>query len=202
MVEFRAGDLTPGTTEMADRIARPFDLWRTTGVIAEGCSMFVIEPESSSRRGYSYISGYGFANDDQELCKGMFQAAKIALAQAALHPTNVEVLSAWAPGHKLVDLGEAKEMIRLFGSHLSEVAAGSIKGAIGSPLGAAPAIQVAAAALAQSFGALPPTVNWEYLDPACPLNLSNRIREIKHAITLVNSHGLGGVNSAIVLERC
>lgn len=202
MVEFRAGDLTPSTTEMPGRIARPFDLWRTTGVIAEGCSMFILEPESSSRRGYSYIHGYGFANDDVELCDGMLHAATIALAQAYLRPDAVDVVSAWAPGHKLVDLGEAKGMRDLFGSRLPEVATSSIKGVIGSPLGAAPAIQVAAAALAQRDGVLPPTVNWEYPDPECPLNLSNRVRAIDHSITLVNSHGLGGVNSAIILERC
>ena len=202
MVEFRAGDLTPATSELAHRIARPFDLWRTTGVISEGCAMFVVEPETSKRRGYSYIRGYGFANDDGQLCEGMGEAAKIALGHACLRPKEVDVICAWAPGHKLVDLGEAKEMRKLFGHSLADVAVSSIKGAIGSPLGAAPAIQVAAAALGQRFGSVPPTVNWEYPDLDCPLNLCNRARAIDHSVTLVNSHGLGGVNSAMVLEQC
>jgi 3-oxoacyl-[acyl-carrier-protein] synthase II len=52
LLELRAAGLTPSTTEMPGRIARPFDLWRTTGVVSEGASMFVIEPETSPRRGY------------------------------------------------------------------------------------------------------------------------------------------------------
>lgn len=202
MVEFRAGGLTPSSEEMPERVARPFDLWRTTGVIAEGCSMLVLEPESSPRKGYSYVTGYGFANDNGELCEGMFDAARIAMAQACIRPFEVEALAAWGPGHRLVDFGEAKAMQRLFGDRLKDIAAGSIKGSIGSALGAAPALQVSVAALSQKFGMLPPTVNWEYPDPGCPLNLSGCTRVIDHRFTLVNAHGLGAVNGAMVLERC
>ena len=54
----------------------------------------------------------------------------------------------------------------------------SIKGAIGNPLGAAAAIQVAAAPWGSASGLIPPTVNWDFPDPACPLNLSNRSRHL------------------------
>jgi 3-oxoacyl-(acyl-carrier-protein) synthase len=203
LIELRAAELTPATTERPGQQARPFDLWRTTGVVGEGCSMFVLEPETSQRPGYSFVSGYGFANDkDDDLCGGMVEASKIAMGQAGVRTNDIEVLSAWGPGHKLVDAAEARAMTRLFGSTLRDLAAVSIKGSIGTPLGAAPAIQVAAAAMGQKFGAIPPTVNWEYPDPACPFNLSNRARIVSHRITLVNSHGLGAVNSGMVLERC
>ena len=203
LIELRAAELTPATTDLSGRIARPFDLWRTTGVVGEGCCMLVIEPESSPRSGYSYISGYGFANDEADkLCDGMVEAGKIAMAQSGVRPVDIEVLSAWGPGHKLVDSAEVRAMETLFGPELSDIAVVSIKGAIGTPLGAAPAIQVAAAALAQRFGTIPPTVNWEHPDPECRLNLSRGIRTIPHRRTLINSHGLGAVNSSIVLERC
>lgn len=203
LIELRAAELTPATTDMSGRMARPFDLWRTTGVVAEGACMFVIEPEGSARAGYGYLSGYGFANDpDGELCAGMVDAGKIAMAQAGIRPADIEVLSAWGPGHKLVDSAEARAMTALFGRDLPEIAVGSIKGAIGTPLGAAPAIQIAAAALGLRHGVIPPTVNWEHPDPDCCLNLSNRARRIAHRRTLINSHGLGAVNSCVVMERC
>jgi 3-oxoacyl-[acyl-carrier-protein] synthase II len=203
LVELRAADLTPSTTDLFGRQARPFDLWRTTGVVGEGCSMFLIEPESSPRAGYSYIAGYGFANDEaNQLCEGMAAAGRLAVAQARMHLAKIDVINAWGPGHKLVDRGEARAMDKLFGPELKHIAAVSIKGAIGTPLGAAPAIQVASALLGQRFGIIPPTVNWEYADPVCPFNLSNRARSLPHDVTLVNSHGFGGVNSSIVLERC
>jgi 3-oxoacyl-[acyl-carrier-protein] synthase II len=203
ILELRAAGLTPPTTEMADRICRPFDLWRTTGVISEGACMVVLEPESSPRPGYSWVAGYGFANDQgHDMCSGMVEATRRALADASLRAYNIESINAWGPGHRIVDRGEAVAMQRIFGPLLAQIPAVSIKGAIGSPVAAAPAIQVAAAVLAQRFSILPPTVNWEYPDPGCPLNLSNASRSIAHDVTLVNAHALGGLNSAVILQRC
>lgn len=203
LLELRAAGLTPPTTEMPDRICRPFDLWRTTGVISEGACMVVLEPEESVRTGYSWIAGYGFANDEgHNMCSGMFEATRRALGDASLRPRDVDAINAWGPGHKIVDLGEALAMQKVFGTYLAEIPVVSIKGAIGSAVAAAPAIQVATAALAQRYGVMPPTVNWEYPDPCCALNLSRRFREIQHGVTLVNAHGLGGLNSALILSRC
>ena len=203
LLELRAAGLTPPTDEMPERLDRPFDLWRTTGVISEGACMFVVEPETSPRAGYGYISGYAFASDrGDDLCSGLAVASRLALADARMRPSQVDVLNAWGPGHKLVDAGESRAMAGVFSRRLSEIPAVSIKGAIGNPLAGAPAIQVAAAVLGQRFGVIPPTVNWEYPDPACPLNLSSRSRSVAHAVTMVNAHGMAGVNSSLILERC
>ena len=203
LLEFRAAGLTPSTGEMAERLARPFDLWRTTGVVSEGACMFVIEPETSPRPGYSFISGYGYANDERgDLCGGMAVAARLAIAQARIRPAQIDAIHAWGPGHKLIDEAETRAMASVFQSALSELPAVSIKGAIGSALGAAPAIQAASAALALRFGILPPTVNWTTRDPACDLNLSNQSRLIVHERALLNAHGVANVNSALILERC
>jgi 3-oxoacyl-(acyl-carrier-protein) synthase len=203
LLELKAGGWTPASTELPGRMARPFDLWRTTGVVSEGACMFVIEPEDSPRPGYSYIDGYAFVSDEgDELCGGLAEAARFALAEARTKPMQVDVINAWGPGHPAVDAGEARAMIRVFGPALGEIPTVSIKGSIGTPLGAAPAIQIAVAALGHRHQRIPPTVNWEYPDPECPFNLSNQARDVAHERTLVNAHGLGGVNSAMVLRRC
>lgn len=203
LLELRAAGLTPTTAEMPERLARPFDLWRTTGVVSEGACMFVLEPECSPRPGYSFVTGYAFANDEPDnLCGGIATAAKLAIAGAKLRPAQIEAISAWAPGHKLIDEGEAHALVHVFGSNLPSIPVVSIKGAIGSALGAAPAIQVGAAALAQHFGIIPPTVNWTRPDPACRLNLRTQPCTVPHASTLVNAHGVGSVNACLILERC
>jgi 3-oxoacyl-(acyl-carrier-protein) synthase len=203
LLEFRAAGLTPETEDMSARIARPFDMWRTTGVISEGACLFVIEPESSSRRGYSMITGYAFANDSNgDLCGGLESSTRRAMADAGVRVASVDAISAWGPGHRLIDAGEARAMKRIFSTALSEVPSFSIKGAIGSPMGAAGPIQIAATALGQSSGIIPPTVNWEYPDPECPLNLARSARVVQHSTTLINAHGLAGVNSSMILERC
>jgi len=203
LVELRSVGMTPETTENADRQDRPFDLWRTTGVVSEGACMFVIEPESSPRPGYSFVTGYAYANDlPGELCGGMAEAMKMAIADAGIKVEQVDAINAWGPGHRLIDAAEAAQLQKLFGSNLARVPAVSIKGAIGNPLGAAPAIQVAASALAQRHALIPPTVNWLHPDPSCPLHLSARPQAIAHDVTLVNAHGLSGVNSSVILSRC
>ncbi len=203
LVELRAAELTPATTEMPERLARPFDLWRTTGVVSEGACMFVLEPETSPRNGYSYVAGYAFATDEaDDICSGMVMSARLAAAEARIRPGEIEAICAWGPGHKQVDAGEARAMGRLFGAGLAEIPAVSIQGAVGTTLGATPAIQMAATAMAQRTGVIPPTVNWRHPDPACPLNLSGRARTLPHERTLINSHGAGGVNASLILERC
>lgn len=203
ILELRAAGLTPTTTEMSDRVARPFDLWRTTGVVSEGACMIVLEADESPRPAYAYVDGYAFANDEaSDLCGGLVTAARIAMAEGGIRPTQVEAINAWGPGHKLIDRGEADAMRRIFGEEASAIPVVSIKGAIGNALGATPAIQVATAALGQWHSCLPPTVNWQYPDPDCPLNLSAKPRFTEHGVTLVNAHGVGAVNSCMVIQRC
>lgn len=203
LLVFRMAELTPSTNEMSQGSARPFDLWRTTGVISEGACIFVVEPESSPRKGYCIVSGYGFASDRiDEHCSGLELAARIALAEAGVRPCEIDAINAWGPGHKLIDQAEYEAMEAIFGDCLPDIPVVSVKGSVGVALGAAGPIQTAAAALAQSMGVLPPTVNWTYPDPDCPFNLSAAARPIKHGRTLVNSHGLGGANACLVLDRC
>lgn len=203
LLELRSAGLTPATHHTPAKLARPFDLWRTTGVVSEGACMFVIEPENSTRAGYSFVTGYAFSNDEANgLCSGLIASGRLAMAEARIRAHEVEAISAWGPGHRLIDEAEAYAMNGLFGRLLSVIPVSSIKGAIGSPLGAAPAIQIGAAALSQRHSMLPPTINWEFPDPSCPLVLSNRIRSYEHRLTLINSHGVGSVNSSIILQRC
>ena len=203
LLELRAAGLTPPTTERADQLARPFDLWRTTGVVSEGACMFVLEVETSPRPGYAMVGGYSYANDERgDLCGGLAEAARLAFAAAGMKPQEVDALNAWGPGHRIIDAAEASTMRRLLGNRLAEIPALSIKGAVGSALGAAPAIQLAAAAIALRDQALPPTVNWSRPDPGCALNLSNTPQFVNHDSTLINSHGVGNVNSCMVLQRC
>jgi 3-oxoacyl-[acyl-carrier-protein] synthase II len=88
----------------------------------------------------------------------------------------------------------------MFGARLPEIATVSLKGAIGNPLGAAGAIQVASAALTFRTGVVPPTVNWETPDPDCALNLSNQPRHLLPRTALVNAHGLSGSNATLIIE--
>lgn len=202
MLTFNAAELSPSGQEHPERSCRPFDLWRSTGVLGEGAAMLVLEPEESPRPPLAWISGYGYANDDDgQTSSGLFDAARDAIANARLQPSDIDYVNAWAPGHRLIDAQEASILRRIFGDHLKHVAVASLKGAIGTALAASGAIQAASVVLSFCRGVLPPTVNWETPDPNCPLNLSSRPRFMESRIAMVNSHGLSGSNAVLILEK-
>lgn len=202
LLELGMAELAPSNAESPQNICRPFDLWRTTGVFGEGACMVLLEPESSPRSAYAYVTGYDTANDGTAyIGSGWLGSMQMALANARRRPDEIDFVSAWGPGHREIDMREAQALCRLFGSPVPNVPVSSIKGAIGSPMAAAGAIQVASTALAMQRNLIPPTVNWQTPDPACPLNLSAAPRHIQANIALVSGHGISGSNSSMVLER-
>ena len=202
MLELKMAGLAPGNPEFPGRQCRPFDLWRTTGVMGEGACVLVLEPEASPRPGYAFIDGYAFASDPLESPgAGLFNAISWALANGGMRNTQIECISAWGPGHKIIDRAEVLALDAVFEGDLKGIPIASIKGAIGNPLGAAGAIQVGCAALSLQRSIVPPTVNWEYPDPECRLNLASRARFLPHRSTLVNTHGLSGTNACLVMTR-
>ena len=92
-------------------------------------------------------------------------------------------------------------MQKAYGNHLGNIPVSSLKGAIGTALGASGPIQSASTVLSIFHGVLPPTVNWETPDPNCLLNLANQPRRVQVGVAVVNAHGLSGSNSALVIEK-
>jgi len=201
LVEFNAAELSPTNDEDVERSCRPFDLWRSTGVLGEGAAIMLLEPEESPRPAYAWVTGYGYASDAHKLAgEGIADAALIALANARRRPSEVDYICAWAPGHRAIDANEASAMRRVFGERLPEIPATSIKGSVGTALAGSGAIQVASTALSIRHGVIPPTVNWETPDPQCPLNLSAKPRYLRPTIAMVNAHGLSGSNAVVIVE--
>lgn len=202
MFELKQAGLSPGNPTAPESQCRPFDLWRTTGVIGEGACVMVLEPEESPRPALGYICGYSYASDPaNDPGIGLAHAIKMAMANAGVGPQEIDAINAWGPGHRIVDAAEAKAIRRVFGEACANIPAFSIKGAIGNPLGAAGAIQVAASILGFGDGVIPPTVNWARPDPECLLGLCSTKRFVATNTVLVNTHGLSGTNACLVLKR-
>jgi 3-oxoacyl-(acyl-carrier-protein) synthase len=203
MYELKMAGLSPDTSDRPEQLCRPFDLWRTTGVIGEGACIVTLEPETSPRPGYAFISGYAFSSDENGTsCSGLSSAIRLCLANAGVRASDVDHISAWGPGHRKVDAAESLILRQVFGNELEHIPVASIKGAIGNPLGAAGAIQIGCAALGIRDSFIPPTVNWKHPDPACRLDLSSQPRFMPIGTVLVDAHGLSGSNSSLLLRRC
>jgi 3-oxoacyl-[acyl-carrier-protein] synthase II len=73
---------------------------------------------------------------------------------------------------------------------------------IGHALGAAGSIELIASALTIKHQFIPPTINYEFLDPECDLDyVPNNGRKALVKTVLKNSHGFGGKNSVLIIRK-
>jgi 3-oxoacyl-[acyl-carrier-protein] synthase II len=191
-----------------ERASRPFDLERDSGVISEGAGMFVLENmERAQARGaqiYLEISGYARQRDHAPEApgSGLVETMRLALANAARTIDEVDYISAYGPGHPVLDAAEVHYIKEVFGKRAYSIPISSIKGVTGNPLAAGGPLQIAACALSFRDQMVVPTANYEVEDPACDLDfVPGRPRKARLDCILMNVRGLGGSTSSLVVER-
>ena len=195
-------------SDRPDDASRPFDRERDGGVLGEGAGMVVLEAASAAEergaRPYVEISGTHSCPDERRdlPSSGLEFTMRGALENAGCSARDVDFISAWGCGHPLFDRCETDAIRHVFGNEAYRVAVGSIKGAIGIPLGASGPLQLVALALSHRHNLLPPTVNWRHGDLDCDLDyVGPAPRRVQLRKTLLNAHGLSGGNISIVLSN-
>jgi 3-oxoacyl-[acyl-carrier-protein] synthase II len=208
MASFIASGLSSCRNDEPETASRPFDLSRDSGVISEGAGIFVLENlERAEARGahvYLEIGGYGKQRDldPDQPASGLEHSMKIALANARCSTGDIDYISAYGPGHPVLDAVEVDIIKRVFGERAYSVPVSSIKGVTGNALAAGGPFQVAACALTIRDQVIPPTANYEIADPKCDLDfVPNRARKTSVNCALVNVRGLGGSASTLVVNR-
>ena len=212
----------PGRPEEA---SRPFDLKRCGGVLAEGAAIFILEEkEKALRRGakiYGEIIGHGCSGIQGGFCykgfegisrmrqsnnnnkeNGIVDAMEKAIFAGLVSPLAVDYISAHAPSDPQIDVLETKAIKKLFGERAYRIPVSSVKSMVGSSMTAAGVLQVASVLLAFQEGIIAPTINYQYPDPECDLDyVPNKARHNEIEFALVNSHGLGGGNSSLLMKK-
>lgn len=208
MASFIAGGLSSARNDEPERASRPFDLARDSGVISEGAGVFILEnlerAEARGVRAYVELGGYGKQRDlnAERPGSGLEHSMKLALANAGCSERNIDYISAYGPGHPVLDAAEVEIIKKVFGDRAYSIPVSSIKGVTGNALAAGGPFQIIACALAIRDHLIPPTANYELADPACDLDfVPNRSRKVRLNSTLVNVRGLGGGASTMVLNR-
>jgi 3-oxoacyl-[acyl-carrier-protein] synthase II len=180
----------------------PFSRSRRGFVMGEGG--FVLWLTRGGERGYGEILGTAGASavcpinswpsDPEPLVRTM----SLALEDAGLRPSDVDVVYASANATKRLDDVEARALVTLFGGSRTIVT--SIKGAIGE-CGASGAAACVAALLCGGAGRVPPIAGLREADPvAGPLRLADTSQEAPGEIVLVNSVASGGAVVSAVLR--
>jgi 3-oxoacyl-[acyl-carrier-protein] synthase II len=191
---------------------KPFDKYRDGIVLSEGGAVLALEElHHASNRGakiYAEIIGFGTTHDAYHLTQPApdgqqaEKAIRLALEDANIPTEEIDYICTHGSGTVLNDKVETTVIKRIFNTKKNPILVSSIESMIGHPLGAAGAIKIATSALAIKHGVVPPTINYEHLDPQCDLNCVPN-KSIKKDLNFVicNSFSFGGKNSILVLKR-
>jgi nodulation protein E len=191
-------------------VCRPFSKDRNGMVLGEGGAMLVIESlEHATARGAKPIAeivGFGMSSDahhiTQPSAEGAAKAIRMALKDAVIGPEQIDYINAHGTGTTVNDATETCALHLAFGDHAQRLAISSTKAMHGHTLGAAGAIESAAAILALAGGILPPTIHFNEPDPACDLDyIPNCPRRADIEYALSNSFAFGGLNAVLAFRR-
>ncbi len=187
-------------------VCRPFSRDRNGMVLGEGGAMMVLESlEHAQARGarpLAEIVGFGMSSDahhiTQPSAEGAAKAVRMALKDARIAPEQIGYVNAHGTGTTVNDTTETRALHLAFGDHAKRLAISSTKAMHGHTLGAAGAIESAAAILALSSGILPPTINFNECDPECDLDyIPNCPRKADVEYAISNSFAFGGLNAVL-----
>lgn len=198
--------------EAPQNASRPFDAGRDGFVVGEGAGIIVLEEleHAKARKAkiYAEIVGYGMTADayhitaPDETQSGVIRVMQKAILSADISADEIDYINVHGTSTPLGDISETKAIKKLFGEHAYKLAISSTKSMTGHLLGAAGGIEAIFSILAIKNQIIPPTINYETLDPECDLDyVPNEARKSKLNYVISNGFGFGGTNAAIVFKK-
>jgi 3-oxoacyl-[acyl-carrier-protein] synthase II len=127
---------------------------------------------------------------------------QMALADAGLKPTDVDYVNAHGTSTQQNDASESAGIIGALGDAAYRVPVSSTKSMMGHLVAACGAVELIVCVQAIRTGLIPPTLNWQHRDPACPLDyVPGEARATRVDVALSNAFGFGGSNGTLAVGR-
>jgi 3-oxoacyl-[acyl-carrier-protein] synthase II len=195
-----------------EKASRPWDAQRDGFVVGEGAGILILEELSMAQeRGVPILAeivGYGMSADAHHITSpsedgdGAFRVMKLALKDAKIEPSQVQYVNAHGTSTDVGDRIETVALKRAFCEHAYKLAVSSTKSMTGHLLGGAGGLEAGITVLALRDQIAPPTINYEFPDPACDLDyIPNHARPMNIEYALSNSFGFGGTNGCLIFKR-
>jgi 3-oxoacyl-[acyl-carrier-protein] synthase I len=187
---------------LSSDICRPWDAQRHGLSIGEAASFALLERDCAAPQGW--LLGVGESNDGHHMSTphpegaGAIAAMRMALADAALQPRDIDYVNLHGTATPSNDAAEDRAVAAVFGT---DVPCSSTKGATGHTLGAAGGVEALIALIALRHDLMPGGLNLQTPDPALRLNYLRENRAAPLRTVLSNSFGFGGTNASLVLGR-
>jgi 3-oxoacyl-[acyl-carrier-protein] synthase II len=190
---------------------RPFDIQRDGFILGEGAGVLLIESEEAAlergARVYAELAGVGWSFDATDDTapdpNGQALAITRAMRDAGIDAAQVDYINAHGTSTPLNDRTETHAIkIALGERDAHRVKISSTKSMTGHLAAGAGGIEAVASVLAMHHGVVPPTINYEYPDPECDLDITpNTAVDAQIDVVISNSFGLGGQNASAVFRR-
>ncbi len=195
---------------VAQDTCRPFSKNRQGMILGEGGAMLVLETlESAQARGatiYAEIAGFGMTSDAGHITKpsqlGAEEAMRLALKDAGIRPEEIDYINAHGTGTIANDSMESAAIKTVFGDHTPNIGISSTKSMHGHALGGTSALEAVVTVMAIHNDILPPTANFEEVDPECDIDVvPNTARPKTIHCALSNSFAFGGLNAVLAMKK-
>jgi 3-oxoacyl-[acyl-carrier-protein] synthase II len=194
------------------RASRPFDRERDGFVLGEGGAILILEREDHAvargARVYAVVEGYAANCDARSMMQldetGEMICALIesALRSAGCSADEVDYVSAHGTATLVNDRTEARALRNYFGARCDRIPVTALKSMTGHCIAASGPMETAAAARSLAEGILAPTINYQYPDPECDVDVvANEPRRQQAGLCVKLSYGFGGHNACLVLSR-
>jgi 3-oxoacyl-[acyl-carrier-protein] synthase II len=197
-----------------ERASRPFDAERDGFIIGEGAGIVILESLSHAlSRGANIlaeVTGYGVTNDafhisaPSESGEGSAICMQLALDDAGFDAASAPIsyINAHGTSTELNDKNETAAIKTVFGERAYHIPISSTKSMIGHLMGAAGSVEAVFCVQTLNSDMLPPTINYEFPDPACDLDyIPNQARPARVDHIMSNSFGFGGHNATLIFSR-
>ena len=185
---YKSGYLA-GLREKSVELSCPFDRRRNGVILGEGASVLVLEELSYARQRCAPLlaelksAATGFGRKG----KGITQAIAQTLREAG---GSIDAVIAAANSTQGQDAWETAALKEVLSGRAKEIPVTSIKSSLGELFSASGAFTAAAAVCCLEKQMLPPTLNYEEIDPRCDLRLvTGSSQRLKLRSLLVNAAG-------------
>jgi 3-oxoacyl-[acyl-carrier-protein] synthase II len=198
--------------ERPERASRPFDKERDGFIIGEGAGILIIEEmDHALERGANIraeIIGYGLTGDAYHITappedgEGGARCMSMALEDAGLSYQDIDYINAHGTSTPLNDMCETRAIKTVFKDRAKEIPVSSTKSMTGHLLGGAGGVEAIFCIKTIEDGIIPPTINYETLDPECDLDyVPNKARSQSVDVVMSNSFGFGGTNAVLIFRK-
>jgi len=210
-----------GGAEMSRNVAnpaaacRPFEAARDGSATSEGAGMLILESRAhAKRRGAQLqgkILGYGRRyepgatsqkpngqkpNGQKPTGQAIRQAIEAALEMSRLAPSDIGHVNA----HGLATLDDDTMEARAIEQTLGDVPVTAPKSFFGNLGASSGAVELAISLLGLQHNVVPPTLNYEQPDPACPVNIVHEMQPAQSSTVLALNHKRTGQAVAVAVS--